>query len=100
MAFYRLPGFIAGTLSSQPKPPRSVPVLAVVTAVVAGADCAIYLFGAVAFVALGLAYRFTDTGEFGRYYMQQTWALALRQDTRIWVVRINGRDVLYAPVVS
>ena len=45
MAFYRLPGFIAETLSSQPRPPRSVPVVGVVIAVVAGADCALYSGG-------------------------------------------------------
>jgi len=45
MAFYRLPGFIAETLSFQPRPPRSVPVVGVVIAVVAGADCALYSGG-------------------------------------------------------
>ena len=182
MAFYRLPGFIGETLSSQPKPPRRIPIQSIVLAVLDGADCAIYAGGAVVFVAFGLTfmtgsfgvtpapiwdsstfvgvglilvllvafrvwqvggamrngqahiaqvtvaqagparltgtpwgeplvgragpiaarggYRFTDTGETGHYYMQQTWALTLRQGMRIWVVRVNGRDVLYAPVVS
>ena len=47
--------------------------------------------------ALG-TYRLTDTGETGHYYMQQWWATALRPGQRIWVLRRNGRDVLYAPV--
>jgi len=180
MAFYRLPGFVAETLSSQPKPPRRIPIQAIVFAVLDGADCAIYAGGAVVFVVFGVTfmtgtfgvtpapisvssifvgvglillllvafrvwqvagamrigeahiaqvtvaqvgparsmgtpwgepllgragpiaakggYRFTDTGETGHYYMQQTWALALRQGMRIWVVRVHGRDVLYAPI--
>lgn len=43
-------------------------------------------------------YRFIDTGDTGRYYMQQRWALALRPGDRMWVLRRAGRDVLYAPV--
>jgi hypothetical protein len=43
------------------------------------------------------SYRVISTGETGRYYMQQNWALALRPGTQIWVLRRNGRDVLYAP---
>jgi hypothetical protein len=43
-------------------------------------------------------YQFAGTGEIGRYYLQQAWALALKPGAQIWVVRINGRDVLYAPV--
>jgi hypothetical protein len=42
-------------------------------------------------------YRVTDTGETGRYYMQQNWALSLRPGDKLWVVRKGGRDVLYAP---
>jgi len=43
-------------------------------------------------------YRLTDTGENGRYYMQQWWATRLQPGARIWVLRRLGRDVLYAPV--
>lgn len=42
-------------------------------------------------------YRFASTGEAGRYYMQQSWALSLRPGDRLWVLRRRGRDVLYAP---
>jgi hypothetical protein len=38
------------------------------------------------------------TGEMGRYYMQQWWATRLTRGARIWVVRLNGRAVLFAPV--
>ena len=38
------------------------------------------------------------TGETGRYYMQQTWALALGPGDRVWVLRRNGRDIIYAPL--
>jgi len=38
VAFYRLPGFIAETLSSQPVPPRRVPIQSLVLAVLAGGD--------------------------------------------------------------
>ena len=44
------------------------------------------------------SYRVISTGETCRYYMQQKWALALQPGMRIWVLRRNGRDVLYAPV--
>jgi hypothetical protein len=44
------------------------------------------------------SYRVISSGETGRYYMQQSWALALQPSMRIWVLRRNGRDVLYAPV--
>ena len=37
------------------------------------------------------------TGASGEYYMQQRWAAALQPGTPMWVLRINGRDVLYAP---
>jgi len=42
-------------------------------------------------------YRIVETGESGAYYMQQSWALGLRPGDRIWVLRSNHRDVLYAP---
>ncbi len=42
-------------------------------------------------------YRFTSSGETGRYYMQQRWATALQPGATIWVLRDNGRDVLFAP---
>ena len=42
------------------------------------------------------SYRVVSTGETGSYYMQQSWALALQPGTQIWVLRRNGRDVLYA----
>ncbi len=38
------------------------------------------------------------TGEMGRYYMQQWWATRLTRGARIWVVRLNGRAALFAPV--
>ena len=38
------------------------------------------------------------TGEMGRYYMQQWWATKLTPGARIWVLRLNGRPVLFAPV--
>jgi hypothetical protein len=44
------------------------------------------------------SYRVINTGEIGSYYMQQSWALALQPGMRIWVLRRNGRDALYAPV--
>jgi hypothetical protein len=44
------------------------------------------------------SYRVDGTGETGRYYMQQSWALALQPGTQIWVLRRNGHDILYAPV--
>jgi hypothetical protein len=44
------------------------------------------------------SYRVISSGETGRYYMQQSWALALQPGMRIWVLRRNGHDVLYAPV--
>ena len=37
-------------------------------------------------------------GDMGRYYMQQRWATRLTPGARIWVVRRNGRAVLFAPV--
>ena len=43
------------------------------------------------------AYELSNTGETGGYYMQQRWALALHPGDTIWVLRVNGRDVLYAP---
>ena len=43
------------------------------------------------------SYRLVSTGETGSYYMQQSWALALQPGTQIWVLRRNGRDVLYGP---
>jgi hypothetical protein len=46
------------------------------------------------------AYRLANTGEIGSYYMQQRWALALQPGDTIWVMRVNGRDVLYAPSSS
>ena len=45
-------------------------------------------------------YRTIDTGQTHRYYMQQRWALALRPGDNMWVVRTQGRDVLYAPGVA
>ncbi len=38
------------------------------------------------------------TGETGRFYMQQLWAAALRPGDRMWVLRRNGRDIIYAPL--
>jgi hypothetical protein len=43
-------------------------------------------------------YRLITSGEAGRYYMHQRWATALKTGARIWVLRYNGRDVLYAPL--
>jgi hypothetical protein len=43
-------------------------------------------------------YRLNSSGETGPYYMQQRWATKLQPGTRIWVLRDNGRDFLYAPV--
>jgi hypothetical protein len=43
------------------------------------------------------SYRMTQSSDTGRYYMQQRWALALQPGMRIWVVRLNGKDILYAP---
>ena len=43
------------------------------------------------------AYQLQNTRETGSYYMQQRWALALHPGDAIWVVRVNGRDALYAP---
>jgi hypothetical protein len=43
------------------------------------------------------AYLMSASGEVGRYYLQQRWALGLRQGDRIWVVRIHGKDALLAP---
>jgi len=45
-------------------------------------------------------YQLPNTVETGSYYMQQRWALALHPGDTIWVVRVNGRDVLYAPKSS
>jgi hypothetical protein len=45
-------------------------------------------------------YQLPNKGEIGSYYMQQKWALALRPGDTIWVLRVNGRDVLYAPSSS
>jgi hypothetical protein len=45
-------------------------------------------------------YQLPDQGETGSYYMQQRWALALNPGDAIWVLRVNGRDVLYAPKSS
>lgn len=173
-----MPGFVTETLTDQPQPPRHIPFASVTFAVLAGADCAIYVGSAVVFIAVGLLfmtgglgftraplsvslifvgvgflplllalfriwqvrravrdgdaqlaevveaeagrarYRGTPwgepllqqgvpiaakgtyrlgTGETGSYYMQQSWALPLRPGDRIWVVRLDGRDVLYAP---
>jgi hypothetical protein len=54
------------------------------------------LFAAGVPIAARGAYQLIDTGETGKYYMQQSWALRLRRGDRIWVLR-RGRDVLYAP---
>jgi hypothetical protein len=180
---YPLPAFVSRTLADQSSPPRQVPILAVIRAVVGGMDCAIYVWGALAFIAFALTvmahlfpsvsrssdvwggltlvalgafcsllpifrirqvtralrsgdaelaeivqaevgrariygtpwgdpmfgasmqpiaakgtYRLLRTGETGGYYMQQWWATTLRPEARIWVLRRNGRDILYAPV--
>jgi hypothetical protein len=42
-------------------------------------------------------YQLKTTHEVGSYYMQQRWALALHPGDAIWVLRVKGRDVLYAP---
>jgi hypothetical protein len=42
-------------------------------------------------------YQLPNTVETGSYYMQQRWALALHPGDTIWVLKVNGRDVLYAP---
>jgi hypothetical protein len=171
MNLYRLPHFVAETLSAQPSPPRQVPVMSVVRALLGGIDCLTYvaggLLGVVLSVAtfantpdqigLGLAlgaigllavllaifrtwqvsralrlgdayvadvtdatagrvrwygspwgdlargsaargsYQLPGTGDARPYYMQQRWALDLKPGDQIWVVRVNGRDVLYAP---
>ena len=44
------------------------------------------------------SYRVISTGETGRYYMQQNWARASQPGTRMWVLRRNGHDILYAAV--
>jgi hypothetical protein len=48
-------------------------------------------------VAARGTYRLMNTGETGRYYMQQSWALALVPGDTFWILRLEGRDVLYAP---
>jgi hypothetical protein len=45
-------------------------------------------------------YQIPASGGTGRYYMQQRWALDLKPGTQIWVLRVTGRDVLYAPLSS
>jgi hypothetical protein len=179
---YPLPAFVSRILAGQPSPPRQVPILSVIRAVVRGTDCAIYVGGTLVLIAFGLAviahalpsanassdvaggwtiaglgvllallpayrirqvssalrggdaelaeivqaevgrariygtpwgepmgtrmqpiaakgtYRLQRTGETGRYYLHQWWATALQPGARIWVLRRNGRDVLYAPV--
>jgi hypothetical protein len=44
------------------------------------------------------SYLVVGTGEVRRFYIQQSWALTLQPGNRIWVLRRNGRDALYAPV--
>jgi len=34
----------------------------------------------------------------GHFYMQQRWALELTAGMRMWVLRSNGRDMIFAPV--
>jgi hypothetical protein len=43
-------------------------------------------------------YRLTNSGETGGYYIKQRWAIPLQPGSRFWVLRKNGRDVLYAPI--
>jgi hypothetical protein len=43
-------------------------------------------------------YQLIGSRESGEYSIQQAWALNLRPGNRIWVLRLDGRDVLYAPV--
>ncbi len=45
-------------------------------------------------------YLVPPTGAKGHYYMQQRWALDLKPGAQIWVLRVAGRDVLYAPFSS
>ena len=178
---YPLPTFVARTLAEQPSPPRRVPFMQVVGAVLTGVDCAIYGVASLVLIVFGLSvtshlwpstspsfdtqagvviaglgllsgllvairiwqvdqtlrfgdaqigevvdaqvgpariygtpwgepmgtrlqpmgargtYRLT-TEETRRYYMQQQWAVALRPGDRVWVLRRNGRDILYAPL--
>jgi len=47
--------------------------------------------------AVGGSYRSSATGAEGSFYVQQQWAQGLRPGMAMWVVRLNGRDVLYAP---
>jgi hypothetical protein len=51
---YRLPRFVAETLSIQPSPPRQVPVSSVIRAVMGGIDCQIYAAGGLFFIVFGL----------------------------------------------
>jgi hypothetical protein len=183
---FRLPSFIAGTLASQPSPPRSVTILTVARAVLAGLDGATYAVAGVFLSVIGLAvitgtpqrlgqpdnlvrpifenswfgvgclaagvicllligfriwqvhqalrigqaqvaeiteaqtgrarltgtpwgdliwgnaargnYQVQGATEAGHHYMQQRWALSLRTGDRIWILRLDGRDVLYAPI--
>jgi hypothetical protein len=55
------------------------------------------LAGGMGPIAAKGTYRLVGSGETGRYYMQQWWAASLQPGARIWVLRKNGRDVLYAP---
>jgi hypothetical protein len=177
---FRLAAFISKTLASQPAAPRTVSIVSVAGAVLAGVDCIIYVVSGAFLVAIGWqaltpaspapswvgitllcagaallllvgyriwqvrrdlqsgeaqlaevtqseagvarlwgtpwgdlvgskysappaakgTYRLTSRPETGHYYMQQRWALALFPGDTIWVLRVGGRDVLYAPASS
>jgi hypothetical protein len=55
------------------------------------------LIGRVGPIAAKGSYRIIGSGETGQYYMQQSWALPLRQGAHIWVLRWDGQDAFYAP---
>jgi hypothetical protein len=44
-------------------------------------------------------YRVIGSEKPGEYDMQQSWAVNLKPGAQIWVLRLDSRDVLYAPVL-
>src|SRR5437762_13369848 len=52
---YPLPTFVARTLAEQPSPPRRVPFMQAVGAVLTGVDCAIYGVASLVLIVFGLS---------------------------------------------
>ena len=52
---YPLPTFVARTLAEQPSPPRRVPFMQMVGAVLTGVDCAIYAVASLVLIVFGLS---------------------------------------------